>query len=184
MKKALYIVLTFVLTLILIACAVNSTSLYSVSTLNENSDVDEYKYVFSERNYDYLQLTDSQLQSDTATLLDLVLNSGHINPWVSSSPGYPGYSAVRANFNGLQELEKRADAGTVMVYRYLEESLKLTCGYYGNSVPMVQLYALLIQDAFVNKLTTKETLVFNIADKCYHNQIKWRIVTASSYYAN
>lgn len=40
MKKALSIVLTLILTI----CAANTTFLYSASALNENSDVDEYKY--------------------------------------------------------------------------------------------------------------------------------------------
>lgn len=77
----------------------------------------------------------------------------------------------------MQELEKREDAGTVMVQLFMEESLKPSFGKYGSSIILIQLDALLIQDIYKSKLTNKEAFVYSAAWYCYINQYKWHTIT-------
>lgn len=134
----------------------------SSATTDVISDHDAF-YYYTAPDRSEFQLSQEQLHVSTDELIELVLNYPYlVDLYTSNSSTMDAYESLRGSFNALIELEKRADASSLMLAR-LE---KTAASNNQSGMEQVYLQTLLSLPLYFNKLSATETASYiQLVDK-------------------
>lgn len=121
MKRYLCMILSIIM--LLAVMSISQGSALATEAPNALGESESGKYMFSYKvaHREKYQLNQEQLNAPTDELIDDILEYPYlIDLFSSSSISKNAYAILRSSFNGLEELEKRADAATVMLSKYAD----------------------------------------------------------------
>lgn len=128
-------------------------------TVGEN----EYSSSHIISNYSVYQLTESQLSSTTAELIEYILDYPYLIELTLSNSSYiDAYSNLKCSFNGLAELETRTDATTALINKMAE---KIESDEKYASLSALLLRILILNPVYWNQLSDDEILRFDQISK-------------------
>ena len=147
MKK----MLSFIIGIILLSQIIVSPQIYAnyldsqgMQESNKLDSIEEnIRYFDISPRVDY-QLSQEQLNLPTDELVDLILDYPYLVDFFCISTPELVYSNLKNSFNGFSELEKRSDATTVLLAKYLNKdnfaSENDLCDFYINKILSVPIY--------------------------------------------
>ena len=161
MKKWVSVSLVLLLFLMLLPATVGATvgenEPYQEETTFPYVDEDGFKNYSASDNLLKNQLTEDELNLETELLLNLVLESKVIKQMIVCANGLDYsiyYRSVSEQFNGLQELESRDDAGNIIAQRYISEMQDEHWNQYdGIDFERIALEIFIQQEVFSSKIS-------------------------------
>lgn len=159
MKKAL----TVILSIMLLIEMVNSLQVGTSAEENTRTDgddlCDDNSFYFETVDRSKYQLSQAQLDAPTDELIDAIMDYPYlVDLFTSSDSSVSAYNSLRESFNGLAELEERADAASVLLTKFIDAE---TTTVYDNLLNSVYLEALLSLPVYFENLSAIEIATYS-----------------------